>query len=386
MTKNLDIAIIGAGLAGASAAYHLANLGLDIIIYEAGKPGRGNDHMISGTLGPNFPDHSKMVLTWPEPTVKDIIRKCGEQAAIDYFNMSSKGVELQKEIANSFNKNLIRELGTFIVEDKNEWNFLKQDIELYKKLGFKCEEKSKKDINKHFQTERFVGGFYFLKDAIINQQAYINNLTNHKKIYVNSNSYVQKLEEKDDKILIHVQDQEKPEIADYVILATNGFNKLAHLNGLEPYWALIACFKDPGINTPNFFNLTNEYYDFTRQDNILQIGGVDTPADNFREPKDYEILRKKLLNWSYETFPYLEGKNPDCEHFGVYARTSDGFPIVGKDPEKNRIIHVVGCNSVGQSTLTYAASLIPAILNLADFKTKDDEKIAKFLSPNRLKN
>ena len=74
MKKDLDIAIIGAGLAGASTAYHLANLGYDVILLDAGKAGKGNDHMISGTLGPDKPSHSKMIITCPELGVQDFIK------------------------------------------------------------------------------------------------------------------------------------------------------------------------------------------------------------------------------------------------------------------------------------------------------------------------
>lgn len=52
--RSADMAIVGAGLTGVSAAYELARAGRDVIVLDAGEPGRGASSRNHGMLGRNF--------------------------------------------------------------------------------------------------------------------------------------------------------------------------------------------------------------------------------------------------------------------------------------------------------------------------------------------
>lgn len=49
-----DVIVIGAGLAGASTAYHLASAGIDVVVLEAETPGAGATGNSGGLVAPNF--------------------------------------------------------------------------------------------------------------------------------------------------------------------------------------------------------------------------------------------------------------------------------------------------------------------------------------------
>lgn len=49
-----DVIVIGAGLAGASTAYHLASAGIDVVVLEAETPGVGASGNSGGLIAPNF--------------------------------------------------------------------------------------------------------------------------------------------------------------------------------------------------------------------------------------------------------------------------------------------------------------------------------------------
>jgi len=92
---------------------------------------------------------------------------------------------------------------------------------------------------------------------------------------------------------------------------------------------------------------------------------------------------KKLAIWANDKFPETSGKTPVANHFGVSADTKDEIPIIGKFSDKSRLCYIVGCNSVGQSTLSYGASLIPYFIGNS-FKMDDTQKkIADLVSPKR---
>eukprot|EP00697_Spironema_sp_BW2_P006090 gnl/Spiro4/18477_TR9892_c0_g1_i1.p1 gnl/Spiro4/18477_TR9892_c0_g1~~gnl/Spiro4/18477_TR9892_c0_g1_i1.p1 ORF type:complete len:702 (+),score=133.10 gnl/Spiro4/18477_TR9892_c0_g1_i1:72-2177(+) len=70
--------------------------------------------------------------------------------------------------------------------------------------------------------------------------------------------------------------------------------------------------------------------------------------------------------------------------YGVYGETPDRLPLVGKVVPQSNICYVVGCNAWGQSTMTFASSLVPGILGYSTFTPKQAE-YARDLAISRFK-
>jgi glycine/D-amino acid oxidase-like deaminating enzyme len=388
---EVKVVIIGGGLSGISASYHLANKGItEQIVIEAGKIARGTDDMISGTNSVIIPGHSKMITITYASDYETFAKKNGKEKAKVYLELSSAGCELQKSIAKKLNPPIVRELGSIVVGAGKEFNTLKRDKDNYAKLGYDLEYLSKEDVSDIYRNnkEAFDGGFLIRPDAAINIFEYIKLLSkdvSDKGVVIAENTKVTEIKEYEDKVEIET-DKKGKITAENAVIATNGFYEDKNLEGLlEKWWTFSVCYENKGINTPNSWEINDVYFYWTRQDNILMIGGEERQVrrGNCRFYAGEQEAMKELVKWINDKFPETSGKTPIANHFGVSANTKDEIPIIGKFSDKSRLCYIVGCNSVGQSTLSYGASLI---LHLLYPQLKMDEKqkrIAELVSPKR---
>lgn len=390
MKNDLEVLIIGGGFSGTSVAYQLAEQGINSMIVESGKVCTGSDNMLNGTTGPNIPTHSGMITTSFDSFYEDFSKINGKKRAKTFLELTKAGCEMLKSIAKKLNPNLIRELGSLPVGHGSQWQHIQNEYKIYKKLGKDdVELYSRKDIIVDIYGNKetaFDGGIFHSKDAILNKRGYIKTLLEkyQKKITIVENTRVTDVKETKDNVLVKT-DNRGEITADHVVFATNGFYTDKNLEGLlKKKWTFIICYEDEGPNTPNSWTEADFYHYWTRQDGTLLIGGEDkfVKKDNVRYYVNEQKVLKRLENWANKKFPRLKGKRPIAVHYGITAKTFDKAPIVGKFFEDSRICYIVGCNAMGQTILTYGASLIPGIL---DYRKLDDsqKKFVDFLSPRR---
>lgn len=397
-SENIEVLIIGCGLSGASTAYHLAQQGIETMVIEAGKVFEGSDDMLNGTAGPNIPTHSKMITTYFDTCYKEFKEIHGKQNAKTFLELLNEGCEMQKGIAKKIGPDVVRELGSLSVGKGEVWEHIKKEKKVYEKLGFGDNLKtySEKDLSDIYCNGegKFDGGLFLPQDAVIDEEKYIKGLVNHSKITVIEKTKVTGIEETEDGVLVKTDNRGSIK-ANNVVFATNGFKEDKNLKGLiSMAWSFIACYEDKGPNTPNSWDDIikeakgdlEKYHYWLRQDNILLIGGEDKPVirGNTRNPsyEDEKDSFEKLKEWANKKFPQTKGKTPVATHYGLFCNTSDGLPIVGKFSEDSRISYILGCNGVGQNSLSYGASLIPGILGYVQMDEKQ-KKFAKLLSPER---
>ncbi len=376
---DCDVIVVGCGLAGASVAYHLKRAGVEPVIMDAGRPGRGNDKFLSGTESPI--GHSKMVLSSFESTAVKFCEKYGVQAARDYVGVAQRGRELQKFIANSLNPSLVRSYGTVGVASAGEFDEMADEFPVYRDLGVDVYLKSGDDVNALFGSDVFVGGLYFPRDGIIDSKAYVRSLIDSVDV-LSHTEVVGVCDSIDEVVLSTVCNGVREDVsARQVVFATNGFFDDVNLYGLlRKAWAFIVCFEDDGPNTPNAFNYADDYFDWTRQDGVLQVGGCqEVPVC---VPFDERQSLNKIVSWSKRTFTRLNDSDVLLYHWGELAYTFDERPIVGKFDENSRVSYIVGCNAIGQSLLSYGASLLPGIIGRAEL-SDEQKRFCEFLSPRR---
>jgi glycine/D-amino acid oxidase-like deaminating enzyme len=175
--------------------------------------------------------------------------------------------------------------------------------------------------------------------------------------------------------------------AKQVMFATTGFYQDQTLSGLIETWASFAvCFSDIGPNTANgaYFETLDKFPYWSRQDNILYFGGEDIKVERIGEsfPIDEREPLQRLVNQVRAMFFNQRNKNPVATHFGIWAATKDAIPIVGRFDNKSNIYYCVGCNGIGHSLMTYAASIMPGILGNEKLGSQN-QKLADFMSPQR---
>ncbi len=387
MGNDIQTLVVGGGLAGMSTAYHLTKKGVDTMVIEAGKIGRGSDDMISGTASIPKPSHTKMITTPFDSDYAAFSRMHGKEGARTYLELSSAGRELQKSLARELNPELVRELGSLAVGHGTQLNSLRKEYKNYKRIGYGDDLRffSREQIHQIYKNKKtaFDGGLFIPKDAIIDADMYLWGLKGKGSISVAEKMKVSGIEEMADGVRVRVDGDEMT--ADNVIIATNGFYNDKNLEGLlDKRWSFAVSYGDEGPNTPNTWEFSDKYCYFTRQDNVLMVAGEDKPVinGNTRFSIHEHDAFSKLTKWANEKFPSTKGKTPIATHFGICTYTPDEIPIVGKFDKNSRISYIVGCNGVGQSTLSYAALLMPGILGY-DTLTLQQKRIADFLSPTR---
>jgi glycine/D-amino acid oxidase-like deaminating enzyme len=389
MTNDLQVAIIGGGFAGLNTAYHLSKYGIESLIVEAGKIAEGNDEFPSGTVSPPKPDFTKWITHAFDSNYDEFSKMHGEKGSKTFLEMMNAGGEIIRGLIKNNKPELIRESGSIIVaEDGDQLNALEKEHRNYLELGFgkNYERLSKEQLNNSLNLNtQFSGGLFIPEGAMINQRGYVQMLRELTKPYVEicEKAKVIGLEEFAKGVKITTESSGEI-IADNVVIATNGFYEDVNIKGLlEPKFTFMRCYEDKGEDTAGCWTFGEKYFYFTRQNNTLIIGGVDTPLNKNCEFKiDETEPMEKLLDWAETRFDSVRPKNLSCIHFGVYTKTKDELPLVGKFNNESRVSYILGCNAIGHTTYSLAATLMPSIMGYKN-PSSEEEKFIEFLSPQR---
>jgi hypothetical protein len=159
-------------------------------------------------------------------------------------------------------------------------------------------------------------------------------------------------------------------------------------------------YRSSNSGGPNFFTwkFTHDWC-YTDRYHIRMSGEDHFSA--LKEPK-YNERCSNLIRWTYQQYNDTAMTNSDKCHeeesrivlrfdektipqqFGIYTETPDYVPLIGFTPNDDCICYIVGCNAWGQTILSYAATLVPAILGYRSF-TPFEKKAMDLLSIQRFK-
>lgn len=416
---DCDILIIGAGLAGSSAAYHLSNIpnkNIKINVIDSGNIGIGNKDGIkipkyavlstkcnksdlesvknglftyARTSGTAVFEHPvsciKMMVNVYTCSSEEFITHHGIDGAKNYLKLSYQGLELQKKLAKMlFNdidlNNKLCEKGSLYLATKEHVKDLEEEYKLLSKLGAKDIELWDRVQTKKVVGSGFYRGIFFPHDAIIDSVAYSKILLEASikngdvSVYENCSPVVKvntvnNLAYTTLKNGIIIKSK-------YTIIATGGLFTECGLAGiLKPCWSYLLSVSPPNnqdkTNSPNFITWESKQ-DWCITKGYLRLSGKDH-FSAFKPPRIKE-RRDYLLNWAIKKYPHLENSKKNIDfRYGVYSETPDHTPLVGIPHPKSKICYLLGCNAVGQATLSYSASLIPSLLGYSKLNEEQKE-------------
>src|SRR5688572_23230168 len=165
---HFAVVIVGGGISGASAAHHLASVGIKSLVLEAGKPGYGSDVFaknasrnphaeeepewragIAGTAVPNYPPTAegkvqnggvtaKMIVTTFPCRAKEFIELHQEHGAAHFLRLSEIGREMEKELAQQLlpkPAEQLTTLGSLYVAEPRLQKEIEEEYAILKHLG-----------------------------------------------------------------------------------------------------------------------------------------------------------------------------------------------------------------------------------------------------------
>jgi glycine/D-amino acid oxidase-like deaminating enzyme len=422
---NCEVVIVGAGVAGAGAAYHLAMAGVkDIVVLECGNVGHGRTDPLSlqkvlknladthiDAKETDFP-HSyrsgssvmpnattvKMIIQLYECTSEEFLSHHGKDGGRRYLRITKLGIQYQKEIAAKVLPSpdtQIRTVGSLYLAYEKDEEELKQEYDTLRELGCDNIEWWYQDkISKVAGcSDKFHCAIYFPDDAIVDSSSYSKALldaaikTGCVRLYEGCSPVHSTTTEKSDNenVAVTVLENGTKIVSKHVVLATGGlFTKDLTLSGiLRPCYSYLSSLPHPEVQkneklledssvnvlsdgTPKFslnFFTWRFTHDWCWTNYTVRVSGEDH-FSALKPPRAKERCGN-MITWVEKQYPEIF-KTTDTEtyntQYGVYSETPDHVPIIGHTNDESKVCYLLGCNAWGQAVLSYLSSLVPSLL------------------------
>ncbi|HWO95787.1 MAG TPA: FAD-binding oxidoreductase [Bacillus sp. (in: firmicutes)] len=356
-----DVAIIGAGFTGLSAAYHLQKLGYKTVVLE--------EHCVGwGASGRN----GSLMLIGYKHNLYTLAKKYGFETTKDMLKMSLDGIDLVKDIAEKHNISCeFINNGSLVAAYKpSHLDDLKKEQEfMMNKLGYLNYIVEKEEVSGEIHSPLYHGGMVDPNSCYIHPLQYAIGLADAVesvggKIF--ERSRVTSITRQNNEVVLKT---EKGEVcAKQLISATNGYTqevtqKLAR--SVMPVGSYIVTTESLGENfsrklipkNRGVFDTKNFLYYFRMTtDHRLLFGGrvhfLAKESDGL-----YQELRENMLN----VFPELKDAKIDYKWGGNVALTFDLLPHIGQ--MEDGTYFALGYSGHGVSLSTLLGKLLAQKIN-----------------------
>ena len=384
-TENLpaiaDIVVIGAGLTGAAAAFHLKNTGLRIVVLDKGDPAGE----ASGRNGGNFellPENAVGVYEGLAPgrlafmrrryprVSAEVLQAVSEQQASLVLGLALRNRQILKEtiLDEAISCDFSPRGWLHIAENEREEQGICDEVSLAAQCGQRVEIWSRAKIAGQFGMDvaflgRFIPGdgtYHPFKFVCGQLQSALRSgvaLYTRTKVRRIVSAHADKHRIVTDRGTI---------VSRRVIVATNAFTRdiLPELSAIAPYQTQIMVTEHvpdrvrgrivTSEEGPVFFNQPLEGARNGRAP-LLMGGGADRPMRDPASRRRSPTVHARLLELRDRFYPELSGRPPSAEWTGPMAFTPDGLPCIGF--LRPGLVIAAGYNGYGGSYTTVAGHL-----------------------------
>jgi len=405
LPKVADVVVIGAGLTGAAAAYHLKNTGMQIVLLDQGDPAGE----ASGRNGGNFellPENSVGIYEGLAPGRLAFMRRRYPRVPIEVLQaVSERQASLVLGLALR-NRDILKETilndgiscdfsprgWLHIASNEKEEQAVCDEVSLAAQHGQRIEIWSRSKIREQFGVNAGFLGRFIPGDGTYHPFKYVCGEV-HGALRAGVALYTRT---KVRRIISAGADKHRivtdrgTIIARRVIVATNAFtrNVLPELSAIAPYQSQILVTEHvpdrvrgriiTSDNGPVFFNQPREGASDGRAP-LLMGGGDDRPMKNPSSRRRSPAVHARLLALRDSFYPELVGQPPTAEWIGPMAFTPDGLPCIGF--LRPGLIIAAGYNGYGGSYTTAAGH---AAAEMAVTDVAPDWLPEEIFSPRRL--
>lgn len=343
---HIEVAIVGGGMAGLSAAQEFAKQGKKVALFEQYFCGAGATGKSSGFISSNA-----------ELSLSDFEKRFNKNAASQIWNLIDDGV---RGIANNieqyqFDCGYVKRGSLVVATKKKDMQQIEAEYVNVSKLGYKASLYDQNSVRSLLGTEKFFGGILYEDTFAINAYEYCQELKKHLE-----SQGVLIFEETP---VTHVNDHTLTTAhatitADFIVVCVDRF--LPELKALvdDVYQAQTYIMVSQQLTTSEMKSIfptdpclvwdTELIYNYFRltSDNRLLVGGGDLFTTYVhKETHGYDRIVRKLVHYIRDVFPQL---NLQFEYQwpGLIGLSKDIGPIAGPDKKFPHIYYVTACTGL----------------------------------------
>jgi glycine/D-amino acid oxidase-like deaminating enzyme len=366
--QRADIAIIGGGFAGMSAAYNLARRlpGKRIVLLEGARCGYG----ASGRNG-GFADLGL-------PGLDFVYDSEGPEAAREYYDATRLGLDQIRSFVDQYGVDCELELtgSTALAAEEAHFDDLVEQKERFHRMGIELELLDTAAARREIKSERFFGALHSPDDAILNPAKLARGtkrVIEELGVEVSERS---KVIEMDPGHTVRIATEFAEIVADKVVIALNGYapqlglfrDRMLSICG---YIAATEPLSEAQLESigwagrEGLFDTRGTFmYLRLTADNRIVFGGAggevfygNSPSSGNYQPTIDELCRDLIV-----TFPQLEGVHFTHAWGGTMAITRDLMPSVGTLGDAENIFHAVGFCGEGVVMTQLAGQVIADLM------------------------
>jgi gamma-glutamylputrescine oxidase len=321
------VCVVGAGFTGISAALHLAEKGLKVIVLEASRVGFGASGRNGGQIVNSYSRDMDVIET-----------KYGEQTARALGDMAFEGNRIIRERVDTYNIDCdLRDGNLFAACNDKQLRGLREHKALWERYGHdRLEMLEGNTYRREVSSDRYVGalvdhsgGHLHPLNLVLGQAAAFESMGG----VIYEQTPLVKLEHGSP---VTLRTPEGEVNAERVVMAGNAYlsGVLPELEGksmpcgtqvitTEPLDEAQAKEVLPNGMAVEDCNYLLDYYRLTRDNRLIYGGGVNYGGE---DPADIEALIRPKLE---KTFPQLKGVKIDYAWSGTFLMTLNRLPQLG---------------------------------------------------------
>lgn len=358
---NTDVLIIGAGISGALAAYHLLNAGVQCVIID------------SRTIGLGSTCASTSLLQYEiDVPLSELAGKVGQKNAVLSYKLCEEAIHkigvIDKKIkCGEFET----KKSLYYAANKKDLAFLNREFEIRKAHGFKVDLLDKGSLKKQYGIDA--------PAAILSQTAAQTNAYQFTHALLR---FCKKkgMEIYDRTAAVEIVHKERSVVATTAngcrikaksLVYANGYEAVKYISkkivDLNSTYATISEQSTAGADLWEdevlIWNTDDPYlYVRSTKDKRVIVGGRDEPFVNAHTSNSLIDSKSKLLKKDIQKlFPGMEYK-PEFNWSGIFGSTKDGLPFIGSFPGKPNGYFALGFGGNGITFSLMAAEMITGMI------------------------